>query len=675
MRDDDSRSFHEAPAISKDYSLRESAKLRLLSAISGVKASQKIVILDSATVKIVDAVASMVEILDCSVFLVESIALGRQPYPQMAAVYILTPEPDSIAGISRDFTPPKIKLASGRTGPMYSEAHLFFTSTVGKEAMKQIATSPAAAYVKSFIELRLDFIPCESRVFHLTSALPLSNLTTFTYPINDIERMASQILNAFQLIQHKNFELPIIRYQQTLYGPQPIQVALRLQLLFEEVIKSNLEHGKKGFTGQGILSRTASGAQKSSVAHESATILLLNRSVDLISPLVHEFTLQAMATDLLDLGCDGTRYTLRSGTSLVKSASLDESDQTWLSLRHAHIADATNIVIGNFNKFLSENRSVIKSSTGSKKHGEKSVNLKNNSEKTDATTIRDLKDMMAALGEFQETKAEYALHISLVEACFAASNKKELVSLGVLEQNILFGTDGNGRKLPDQWGEVASWLTKPTLTSEDRARLVALYSMARKNVSKSGKYAEENSTLIQSAALEKHHSIAVQRILLAAGEKKQCQREINRTRGSSRETIANRSFVYESSRYIPAIKVILEDLVSGDLDDQEFPVLHTNSKIGLDAAGAQRVSLLSNQQPSQKGPVSLRAKKTMTTAETPVSTVGGPIFVFVMGGITYSEMRSVYEIARQTKREVFIGSTEILTPARFLAHLGSNSNA
>jgi len=655
MRQEDASEVSGDGVSSRRRSIREAAKERLLSALRDIKSPQKILILDAGTVKVVDAMASMVEILDCGVFLLENIALGRQPYPQMAAVYVLTSASDTIALLGRDFTPPRVKLTSGRTGPMYAEAHLFFIDGVSREAMKQIASSPVAPYVRTFVELRLDFVPLESRVFHVTATDPAKSVLldqNGAYTVNDVERMSAQLADVILLMMASgedgsSLQPPIIRYQRSSLEPQSVQLALRLQKQLEAAA-TNLKPAKPEPTGMHSLSRTASSGSSKAIT-QRPTLLLLDRAVDLISPLLHEFSLQAMATDLLDLGPDGTRYTYQTTGGASKGASLDEGDRTWVSLRHVHVADATNIVIGAFNKFLSDNRPVL------------AVTKKTEaSDRAKATSIRDLKDLVAGLGEFQETKSEYALHISLVEACFAASNKKDLAQLGVFEQNIVLGTDADGRKLGDQWNEFSTWLTHKSLTSLDRARLLAVYFLSlRASTSSSGKDLDLRS-IIQSASLDRGHALAVQRLVAAANGRRCTQREINRVRGSSRELITNRPFEYESSRYVPAIKVIIEDLLNGDLDDVEFPFIDTTRGGSL----AEVVT----QSNTQKGPVSLRAKKGPTTAPS-MAARGGPIFVFVMGGITYSEMRSVYELSKQGNRDIYIGSTQILTPARFLSLL------
>ena len=45
---------------------------------------------------------------------------------------------------------------------------------------------------------------------------------------------------------------------------------------------------------------------------------------------------------------------------------------------------------------------------------------------------------------------------------------------------------------------------------------------------------------------------------------------------------------------------------------------------------------------------------------------GPRVIVFVIGGMTYSEMRCLHKVMKETKREVIIGSTHITTQKTFL---------
>ncbi|RUP43048.1 hypothetical protein BC936DRAFT_137713 [Jimgerdemannia flammicorona] len=48
---------------------------------------------------------------------------------------------------------------------------------------------------------------------------------------------------------------------------------------------------------------------------------------------------------------------------------------------------------------------------------------------------------------------------------------------------------------------------------------------------------------------------------------------------------------------------------------------------------------------------------------------GARLILFIAGGMTYSEIRSAYEIADIYNREVYIGSTHVITPSTFIEDL------
>lgn len=97
--------------------------------------------------------------------------------------------------------------------------------------------------------------------------------------------------------------------------------------------------------------------------------------MDMIAPFVHEFTYQAMATDLLPIE-GGTKYTCVALPFLVilhlpydfrykfqssvgafedKTAILTDADTTWTEVRHMHMREAIDKLMADFNRFLEEN--------------------------------------------------------------------------------------------------------------------------------------------------------------------------------------------------------------------------------------------------------------------------------------------------------------------------------
>ena len=94
---------------------------------------------------------------------------------------------------------------------------------------------------------------------------------------------------------------------------------------------------------------------------ERGTIILLDRTIDPVSPLLHEFTYQAMVADLLNLEETPSglkysyEYTQEDGTTKDQESVLSDQDTVYTSIRHMHIAITTEQLIDDFNKFMAEN--------------------------------------------------------------------------------------------------------------------------------------------------------------------------------------------------------------------------------------------------------------------------------------------------------------------------------
>jgi syntaxin-binding protein 1 len=57
-----------------------------------------------------------------------------------------------------------------------------------------------------------------------------------------------------------------------------------------------------------------------------------------------------------------------------------------------------------------------------------------------ATSLNDMRDMLATLPEFQEMRDQFSLHLNLAEKCMEVFGQKKLLEIGLVEQvRLRFG--------------------------------------------------------------------------------------------------------------------------------------------------------------------------------------------------------------------------------------------
>ena len=158
-----------------------------------------------------------------------------------------------------------------------------------------------------------------------------------------------------------------------------------------------------------------------------ATLYILDRSMDLIAPVAHEFTYQAMVHDLLPIK-DGEKVTYRMqvGGSDRRGEEQDvevsEKDPLWVANRHRHMKDTIEKLMGEFQKFMRDNPNFTDSNPDN------------------ATSLSAIKDMMAGLPQFQEMKEAYSLHLTMAQEAMNQFQKRKLPDLASVEQVSSDGT-------------------------------------------------------------------------------------------------------------------------------------------------------------------------------------------------------------------------------------------
>lgn len=343
-------------------------------------------------------------------------------------------------------------------------------------------------------------------------------------------------------------------------------------------------------------------------------LLIIDRGFDPVSTVLHELTFQAMIYDLLPIENDVYKYQSSTATGTKdKEGHLDESDELWGKIRHKHIADV-----------LDEIPKLVKEISSSKKETEGKLSMRN------------LSNLLKLMPHIKKQMSKQSLHLSLAEDCMQKF-KGNLEKLCKVEQDLALGTDAEGQKVKEHMRVLLPVLLNKDLDKYDKIRAILLYIFVE-----NGTTQENLERLIQHAKIESDGDVLKNwKYIGVPVVGKSSQRKPARRDRSREET-------FQLSRWTPIIKDVIEDNIENKLDAKEW-MYCSECPAAWNGSGA----------------VSARQKHN-TMSRDDRKTVS-KLIIFVIGGITHSEIRCAYEVTSAHKYvQVIIGSTHILTPKKML---------
>ncbi|KAM1019158.1 hypothetical protein FF1_040570 [Malus domestica] len=612
--------------------------------------SWKVLIMDKVTVKVMSHSCKMADITDQEISLVEDLFRRREPLPSMDVVYFIQPTKENIVMFLSDM--------SGRE-PLYRKAFVFFSSPIPKELVNHIKSDTSVLpRIGALREMNFEYFPIDSQAFVTDQQRALEELfgnTENARKFNaSINIMATRIATVFASLK----ELPYVRYHaaqsddSTEASPRDL-IPTKLAAAVWDII-SNYKSSIPNFP------------QK-----ETCELLILDRSVDQIAPVIHEWTYDAMCHDLLDM--DGNKYmhevpSKTGGDPERKEVLLEDNDPVWLELRHTHIADASERLSDKFTTFQSKN---------------KAAQLQQSAREGNELSTRDLQKMVQALPQYTEQVEKISLHVEIAGKINKIIRETGLRDLGQLEQDLVFGDAGAK--------DVINYLrTNQDTTPENKLRLLMIYA----SVYPEKFEGDKANKLMQLAKLSREDMKVVNNMRLLGGssESKKTSSSFSlkfnaaKTKGAARKDRTDEVETWQLFRFYPMIEEIIENLSKGELPKNEYSCL--NEPTPAPQGGSVRGHSSSAQTSQSTGaPHSMRSRRTanwgrarhsddgyssdsvLRGSSTDFKKMGQRIFVFMIGGATRSELRVCHKLTTKLRREVILGTTGLIEPPQYITKL------
>uniref|UniRef100_A0A8C1P5G7 Vacuolar protein sorting-associated protein 45 n=1 Tax=Cyprinus carpio TaxID=7962 RepID=A0A8C1P5G7_CYPCA len=496
----------------------------------------KVLLMDKETTSIVSVVYTQSEILQKEVYLFERIdSQNRDNMKHLKAICFLRPSKENVEHLIQELRRPK-----------YSVYFIYFSNVISKSEIKALAEADEQEVVAEVQEYYGDFIAVNPHLFSLN----LQGVSRGRSWEPSILPRVTQGLTSVLLALKK---CPMIRYQLS------SDMSKRLAESIKQIITKEYE---------------LFDFRKTEVP---PLLLILDRSDDAITPLLNQWTYQAMVHELLGLnnnridlsGVPGISKDLRE---VVLSAENDEFYANNLYLNFGEIGTNIKNLMEDFQKKKPKDKQKLES-------------------------ISDMKAFVDNYPQFKKMSGTVSKHVTVVGELSRLVSERQLMEVSEVEQELACQSDHSSAQQ-----NVRRLLQNPRVSEIDAVRLVMLYAL---------RYEKHSSSILPSLLEELNRKgVSERHLVVEYGGK--------RIRGS--DLIAPTDAVAITKQFFKGLKGVenvyaqhqpllhdtLDQLIKGRLKDSQFPYL---------------------------GPSSLRDRPQ-------------DIIVFIIGGATYEEALTVYNLNR-----------------------------
>ncbi|XP_032592155.1 protein sly1 homolog [Drosophila grimshawi] len=383
----------------------------------------KILIYDRVGQDIISPIISIKELRELSVTLHVQLHSDRDSIPDVPAVYFCLPTDENLDRIQQDFS-----------NGLYDIYHLNFLAPISRNKIENLAAAALHAgcvanihrvydqYV-NFISLEDDFFILKHQQSDQLSYYAINRANTRD---EEMEALMDSIVDSLFALFVTLGNVPIIRCPRNSAAEM---VARKLEKKLRENLwdaRANLFHMDATQAGGGVFS------------FQRPVLLLLDRNMDLATPLHHTWSYQALVHDVLDLGLnlvyveDEATAVSAGARKKPKACDLDRTDRFWVTHKGSPFPTVAEAIQEELESYRSSEEEIkrLKTTMGIEGESDIAFSLVN-----DTTAM--LTSAVNSLPQLMEKKRLIDMHTKIATAILNYIKARRLDSYFEIEEKIM----------------------------------------------------------------------------------------------------------------------------------------------------------------------------------------------------------------------------------------------
>lgn len=544
------------------------------SAAGTPSAKMKILLLDKDTVPIVSTAITQSSLLNHEVYLTDRLDnQNREKMRHLRCLCFVRPSPESIQFLIDELRDSK-----------YGEYYLYFSNVVKKSSLERLAEADDHEVVKQVQEHFADYLVINPDLFSLNLTLPqqrIWNGSPDMWNPDSLQRTTDGLIAILLSLKKK----PLIRYERNSLLAKKLATEVRYHMTQEE----QLFDFRKVDT--------------------PPILLILDRREDPATPLLNQWTYQAMVHQLL--GIHNGRVNLDDvpevRPELKEIVLSQDQDPFFKKNMYLNFGDLG----GNIKDYVEQYQSKTKNN----------ANIE---------SITDMKRFIEEYPEFRKLSGNVSKHVTLVSELSRRVGAENLLEVSEVEQSLACN-DNHAADLRN----VQKLIQSPSVTNENKVGLVALYAL-RYAKQPSNSLAMLVDLLSAAGGVPARQADLVTKLLIYHHSLQQSQAaggiaDIFESGGifsGARAIKGLKGVENVYTQHSPHLETTLQNLIKGRLREQQYPFVEGGG----------------------------------TTRDKPQD-----IVVFIIGGATYEEAKTIAGInASSPGIRVVLGGTSVHNAATFL---------